>query len=485
MFGTLTARLIALLLLAVVAVTGAYDLSRLRAQRAQLVDRMQVEVRIVAETLAAAVRPLLARRRLDEVRVLVERVVTFPEFSRVTVYDADRAAVATALLPRAPEGETEGELLGRAAQRGAAVGEFYGTGRAQVYQYVLPVAIGRRTGFIEIVYPWALVEAQIWDRKRALLVTRGAILLAMGVAFWLIMRIHVGRPIRRLVSAMEALGAGDLASRVVLARRDEIGRLGAQFDAMADRLREARDELLREGERRVELERQIRRQEKLAALGKVTGELAHEVGTPLNVIAGRAEYLQARMDPADPRARDLQIIRTQIDRITETVRRVLAFARSPEPQRRLVAMREVVRTVAEFLRREAAAKGVLLEAAADDSLKISVDPDQLQQVLVNVLVNALEATPSGGSVRVDARADPVDPSWAVVAVADTGPGVPPEVLPRVFEPFVTTKGSGRGTGLGLAISRDLVRAHGGDMAIASAPGEGTTVTIRLPLEPPT
>lgn len=484
MFGTLTARLIALLILVVVGVTGAYDLSRLRAQRDQLVDRMQAEVRIVAETLAAAVRPLLARRRLDEVRALADRLVTFPEVSRVTVYDADREMVATALVPGAPEGETEGEMVRRAAEGNMAIGESSGAGRTRVYQYVLPVPMGRRAGYIEIVYPLAPVEAQIWERQRAILITRSAILLAMGVAFWLIMRIHVGRPIRRLVSAMEALGAGDLASRVDLGRRDEIGNLAAQFNAMADRLQEARDGLLREGERRIELERQIRLQEKLAALGKVTGELAHEVGTPLNVIAGRAEYLQARMDPAGPHARDLQIIRTQIDRIAETVRRILAFARSPEPQRRLVAMGDVVRTVAEFLRREAAAKGVRLDVGADEALKLSVDPNQVQQVLVNVLMNALEATPQGGSIRLSARADPVDPSWAVLTVADTGPGIPPDVLPQVFEPFVTTKGSGLGTGLGLSISRDLVRAHGGDMAIASAPGQGTTVTVRLPLEPP-
>jgi signal transduction histidine kinase len=298
------------------------------------------------------------------------------------------------------------------------------------------------------------------------------------------MRFHVGRPLRRLVDAMEAVGAGNLGSRVDLPRRDEIGRLAAQFNWMGDRLQEARNELLREAERKVDMERQIRRQEKLAALGKVSSELAHEIGTPLNIIAGRAEHLQSRMDPGDPRARDLRTITAQIERITETVKRVLAFARSPEPRRQLLPLAEVVRTVAEFLHREATAQGVGVDLAVDEAPKASVDPDQLQQVLLNVLVNALEATARGGTIRVEAAADPADPTWAVIAVADTGKGIAPEVLPRVFEPFVTTKGSGRGTGLGLAISRDLVRAHGGDMAIASEPGRGTTVTIRLPLEPP-
>jgi signal transduction histidine kinase len=484
MTSSFTARLIALLLLAVVALTGVYDLQRLRAQRAQLLERMQAQVRMLAETLAAAARPLLARRRMDEVRVLVDRVAAFPEISRVTIYDADQDMVATALAPGAPEGDTEGELLARAAERGEPLGEFTGEGAAQVYQYVLPLAGRRRAGYIEIVYPWAPVEGQIQERQRGILITRGAILLGMGLAFWVIMRFHVGRPLRRLVDAMEAVGAGNLGSRVDLPRRDEIGRLAAQFNWMGDRLQEARNELLREAERKVDMERQIRRQEKLAALGKVSSELAHEIGTPLNIIAGRAEHLQSRMDPGDPRARDLRTITAQIERITETVKRVLAFARSPEPRRQLLPLAEVVRTVAEFLHREATAQGVGVDLAVDEAPKASVDPDQLQQVLLNVLVNALEATARGGTIRVEAAADPADPTWAVIAVADTGKGIAPEVLPRVFEPFVTTKGSGRGTGLGLAISRDLVRAHGGDMAIASEPGRGTTVTIRLPLEPP-
>ena len=484
MTTSFTARLIALLLLAVVAVTGAYDLYRLQAQRGQLVDRMQAEVRILAEALAAAVRPLLARRRVDEVRALVDRAVVFPEISRVTVYDADQEMVATALAPQGPEGDTEGELLARAAERGEPHGEFSGGGAAQVYQYVLPLAVGRRTGYLEIVYPWARVEGQIQERQRGILITRAAILIGMALAFWVIMRYHVGRPLHHLVDAMEAVGAGNLASRVDLPRRDEIGRLAAQFNWMGDRLQEAREDLLREAERKVDLERQIRRQEKLAALGKVSSELAHEIGTPLNIIAGRAEYLQSRMDADDPRARDLRTITTQIERIAKTVKRVLAFARSPEPQRQRLPLGDVVRRVAEFLRREVAAQGVQLDLAVDDAPKASVDPDQLQQVLLNVLMNALEATPRGGAIRVEARADPADPAWAVITLADTGKGIPPEVLPRAFEPFVTTKGSGRGTGLGLAISRDLVRAHGGDMAIASEPGRGTAVTIHLPLEAP-
>ena len=482
--GALTARVVGLLVLVVVVVTGAYDLSRLRAQRDQLVERMQGEVRILAETLAAAARPLLARRRVDEVRALLDRVVAFPEISRATLYDPEQGVVATALVPQSPEGETQGALLARAAQRGEAMGVFYGDGPTQVYQYVFPLAMGRRRGFLEIVYPWAAVEAQIVERQRAILISRGIILLAMGAAFWVIMRIHVGRPIRRLAGAMEAVGAGDLSSRLDLPRRDAIGRLATQFNWMADRLQEARDELLREEWRKVELERQIRRQQKLAALGKVSSEIAHEIGTPLNIIAGRAEYLQARMDPSDPRAHDLQVITAQIERITATVKRVLDFARSPEPQRRPVALADVVQAVEEFLRREAEERGVHLAGDTEGAPKASLDPDQIQQVLMNVLMNALEATPRGGSIRVEARGDPDDPAWGRITVADTGAGIPPDVLPRVFEPFITTKGSGRGTGLGLAISRDLVRAHGGEMSIASEPGRGTTVTIRLPVEPP-
>jgi signal transduction histidine kinase len=245
---------------------------------------------------------------------------------------------------------------------------------------------------------------------------------------------------------------------------------------------------------RLDLERQVRQAEKLAAVGRLASEVAHEVGTPLNVIAGRAGIIQQALAPEHPSLRHVETIARQVERITAILRQLLDYARPRQPAVRPVALRPILEQIVDLLAPLARRRAVRLEQdVPDDTPLLLADPDQLQQVLINLTGNALDATAAAGAVRLYAgepspppagasavrRGSPKRPSVTLV-VEDTGCGMPGEQLERVFEPFFTTKHRQAGTGLGLAIVEDIVRAHQGAIEVRSAEGRGTTVVIEWP-----
>jgi signal transduction histidine kinase len=216
--------------------------------------------------------------------------------------------------------------------------------------------------------------------------------------------------------------------------------------------------------------------------GRIASEVGHEVGTPLNVISGRAELLRRQLGPDDPRLPHLQTIVEQTERITRILSALLGVVRPRKAEMQPADLGVLVRSVVDLLRPTARAKGLRLEADAAPELRVTGDPSQLQQVVINLVMNAVEATPRGGRIAVAAHAakGPEGRAGAELRVRDTGSGIPPEARVRVFEPFVTTKPPGQGTGLGLPICRDIVRDHGRTIDIESEPGKGTSVRVWLP-----
>jgi signal transduction histidine kinase len=250
---------------------------------------------------------------------------------------------------------------------------------------------------------------------------------------------------------------------------------------MAAELEQSRARLLAETERALEFEQELRRAETLAVAGRLTSALAHEVGTPLNIISGRAEFVAKSLPTADPRRHDLEIIVGQIERITRTIASLLDSVRPRRPEPRPTSMGEVVGAILPLLRHAARRQQVTVDCVLDDALTVHADAAQLQQVLINLILNAVDATPPGGLVSVKASEAPLgERAGVLVTVSDTGRGIPAEALPRIFEPFFTTKPTGRGTGLGLAICRDIVVAHEGDLRVESRLGHGTLFSVWLP-----
>ncbi|MFP4600382.1 MAG: ATP-binding protein [Persicimonas sp.] len=230
------------------------------------------------------------------------------------------------------------------------------------------------------------------------------------------------------------------------------------------------------------LEMQLLRAEKLATVGILAAGIAHEVGTPLGVVRGRAEYLQYKLDDDDPAADSLQIIVDQIDRVSRVIRGLLDFSREAPPTAGAVDVGRVAHQVAELLRYEFERNEICLDVdIAEDMPKLAADADSLQQVLINLLVNALDASEPGDHIGLSASYEPDDE--VIIVVEDTGCGIPEDRIHQVFDPFFTTKKRGQGTGLGLPMVAKIVRNHGGQVDLDSEEGRGTTFTLRWPTSP--
>jgi two-component system NtrC family sensor kinase len=218
--------------------------------------------------------------------------------------------------------------------------------------------------------------------------------------------------------------------------------------------------------------------EQMAVLGQMAANVAHQVGTPLNLISGYVQVMKedARADP--PTLHRLQTVEAQIRKVTDAVRTMLDSARRPVLQRQAVDVGTLVEQVCEVSRPALHAANVDVQLDLQRPLpSLFADPVQLELALFNLVSNSLDAMPHGGRLEMTLSATP---TGIRLVVADSGTGIPPEVLPRIFEPWVTTKPAGRGTGLGLSITRDTIASHGGMIDVRSEPGRGTVFTIDLP-----
>jgi signal transduction histidine kinase len=324
----------------------------------------------------------------------------------------------------------------------------------------------------------ATLEEQITYRVRAteqtesrtvqLIVIYSLLALAVGAGAALISR-RLLAPIQRLTEGVKAVAAGDLSRQVEVRGANEIGLLATEFNAMAaslDRQRAA-----------------LRRAERLAAVGRISAQITHEIRNPLNAIGLNAELLAeeiAELPSPPPDARGLvAAISREVDRLNGVVEQYLGFARLPRPSFASEDANEMLGGLLDFLTPELAAAGVQVFRELDPALlPLRGDESQLRGVFLNLIRNAREAMPGGGTLTVRTR--PFE-GGVEVEVADTGGGIPPGDLPRIFEPFYSTKE--RGTGLGLAFTQQVVEEHGGTIRCESELGRGTVFTLRFPAAP--
>jgi signal transduction histidine kinase len=294
------------------------------------------------------------------------------------------------------------------------------------------------------------------------------------------------RPLADLDSGLARVADGDLKTAIEMRRADELGRLAQHFNRMTAVLRErAEEERLRTERKTQYLQEQLIERERLAALGRMAGAIAHEVGTPLTSVLGYTQLL-AKEDLSERGRQRVKIIESQVQRMAEIIQTYLARTRGVPSERRTIEANELVRGTIDQLRlmlRRSGHRMTLVDGGAPPP--IIGDLDGLHRVLVNLIQNAADAMPGGGEIII--RTERVDPPLApfagvVVEVADSGGGIPADVLPKIFDLFFTTKPQGRGTGMGLAICHEIVKAHRGRIDVASEVGKGTRMRVLLPLE---
>lgn len=352
--------------------------------------------------------------------------------------------------------------------------------------YVNAPVIDDAMGAIELVQPLASRAEYAWRGVWSALASSLAMLVVGGLTMTLIGARIVGQPVSELIAAARRIGKGDFDVFPSIQRQDEFGELARAVRAMGLGLSEERQRTREQVEARIQALEQLRHAERLATLGKLASVLAHEIGTPLNVIAGHAKLVAGGKLEGGEARQSAGEIGTQCDRITNIVRRVLDYARRRPPKRAFVRAADLVARTGALLKSFATQNDVRLvyEAPADD-LELEVDPDQLQQTLINLVMNAIQATPSGGSVTIGVESAqrviegrPLE--FVVFGVGDTGDGIDDSIRARIFEPFFTTKPPGEGTGLGLSVARDIVEEHGGTIEVSSARGHGSFFRVHLP-----
>ncbi len=294
-------------------------------------------------------------------------------------------------------------------------------------------------------------------------------ILGLGVA--MITRRSMTRPLGKLIDGIDGVARGDLSRVILEEREDEIGALASRFNEMTTSLREAREETRRGSEAKLELEERLRQAEKLATIGQLAAEIAHEVGTPLNVITGRASVMARKAgDEAEVR-KNAGIIADQTQRITRIIQQLLDFARRKPSTRIPVDVGRLATAALDFLEHKLAQGRIRARVEVEPGLpEIPGDSDQVQQICLNLLLNAIQAMPDGGQLEVRVKREhrkkpglEMAPAsgYVVIEVADTGVGIAPEDREKIFEPFYSTKSQGEGTGLGLSVSHGIVNDHDG------------------------
>jgi len=349
--------------------------------------------------------------------------------------------------------------------------------------------------------------------QRVMHTTRNAIVFGVastvvicGLVALFIQR-FVSRPVQHLLECTQRVARGDLNCQIQVVGHDELGRLARSFTNMTEDLQRARakisswtrslEEEVGSKSRDLKLaQAQVVRSEKLSSIGLLAAGVAHELNSPLTGILTFAHLLTKRVPDDSMEKQDLQVIITQTERCAKIIRQLLDFSRESSHERRLQDLHETIEQALALVVHQSLFHNIQIERDFDlDLPDVLMDANQIQQVFLNLLVNAGEAMPDGGRLMIKTQeATPVAPSELgadadaagelEIVLHDTGTGIPPENLDKVFDPFFTSKDVGEGTGLGLAVSYGIIEQHGGTITVQSELGEGTTVTITLPSSRP-
>jgi len=361
-------------------------------------------------------------------------------------------------------------------------------------------------------------KVQISQRQLALagILVKGLIIV-LAINLFLYFWVH--RPVRALLRAVESVTRGDMLTAVPIRGRDEIGRLAERFNQMVQRIRTATEdnrqlyeklqrahdhlqikveeataelrqknrELARTNELLSTTQREAARIQRLSAIGQLAATVAHKIGTPLTALSGHIQLLEE--DPhvgTEARGR-LKTVEAQIDRTSKIIQDLLIYARKPEVVLLPLDLNACLEACLALLRPEMDKRNVVLVTDLNPGLdKVRADEQQLEEVFCNLIENAMDAMPDGGSLTVRSyEFEPGQPGRMggrlAIEISDTGQGIASEHKAQIFQPFFTTKKAGRGTGLGLAIAFDTVRAHGGHIRVESEPGKGTQFLVLLPV----
>ena len=469
-------------ILAVIIGTGTWI--NIGYQRSQMEAALEDNVLIIANTIEKSLDNAMLDGKSKEVQHILEAVGTYHNIQELKIFSPNGV-----ILKSSKPG-----LIGRKVD--ATTQKWYLEGKFKwpikrrdkgVFSVLFPIENTERcihchgskvklNGILAVDVSMARTQEKVGELSKTMILWAFGITATLATLLGLFLTRFVTDPIQDLISTMERAERG-LEARVQVKSSDDIGRLGEAFNSLLSKLERAR--------RRVERYHyeQMKRADRLASIGEMAAGIAHEIKNPLAGIAGVIQVLKKDLPPGEPKRAVLDEVLSQVERMDKAVRNLLSFARPPEPKMTLVDVNELITKLLDFLSPQFAKHGISAERKLSSGLPwLVLDPDLLQQAFLNISLNAIKAMPGGGSFSIDTRMEHPEgegPGAIKIIFSDTGEGITPENLGRIFSPFFTTRQ--QGTGLGLAITQRIVEQHNGEISALSTPGRGASFTISLPL----
>lgn len=465
-------------------VFGGLGARQVALEKRDLESSFVREASTLCRATAESLRHDLRERDRGDSTALLQSLERFERDLDVMVWPLDvgpATAQPKAGLPRGlvdaigQEARAAGELVARIAERPDG---------GRVALVARPIDPARDVGTVVLARPLDSIDADL--RREAQMIALSVLIFSVlgGLLGFGLGEIYIGRPLAQLDRAMTAMGEGSVEPTLPPGRPDEVGRVLDRFHRMRSELLQARRRLQSEQDaHRTTLER-LADADRLVTIGQLAAGLAHEIGSPLQILHGRAQKLASRVESDPELARGVEIIVAQTGRITRVVRQLLQYARPQGRERRPTDPSACVGEVVELLELEARRRDVSLRlVAAPDLPLVELDPDAVQQIVFNLARNGLAALEPGGWVRIRLAvvpATPTEPRTLELVVADNGRGISEEIRAHVFEPFFTTRAREGGVGLGLAVVRTLVDTMGGSVTASARAEGGAEFMVRVP-----
>lgn len=473
-----------------VLVIGSYGALELREETRDLRAEVTREVTLLGTAMQAVVQGAARDSRpnaVHETMAALERVE--PSYALFVFDAAQRLREQAGAHP--PDLPPVSDAVAQAAAAGKPLVHFTHEGARGHVMLAAPLFDEQHTplGTVALVRPLHDVQKALWHTRRFIVASVLMLIAALVGLCYGLGSFYVGRPLQALLRGLRALGTGATPPLLPEGRRDEVGAVAVEFNRMVSALAAARAQIAHEADARRVMEAHLQRLDKLATVGQLAAGLAHEIGSPLQVLNGRARALHVRtVDPETKRYAGIFV--EQTDRIAHIVGQLLRFARRSPPRLQPSDLKKVLPEVVDLVELLARRKQISLTLHIDAAVpQLLADPAQVQQIALNLLSNAIAATPARGRVAIRVTceapsAERMTPASAHLIVEDTGPGMDAETRTRLFEPFFTTRAQEGGSGLGLAVVHSLVQEHGGTVWAESVAAGGSRFHVLLPIEGP-
>jgi signal transduction histidine kinase len=463
---------------AIVLVMSIYGVTTLRYREQLLGDALVRETEMLAQSMQIVATSAVRNGQVDRLDRVLGRILRDPDMAISAVLDSAGRVMAGGPRGRLACVETLVSRAGRLPET-----QMWADCGGRVRLIVLPLQ--RPAEAIVIARRTAVIERDYAVSRRRIAITSLALAVLGSVAILAVVRLWLTRPLAEILSGVRQLGGPQPPRPIAVPQAaGELQHLARAFNEMVQRLDENQQTLVRETEERIELERRLRDSELFAALGRLTGGVAHELGSPLGVIGVRAEAIQASPGATPDTRRHAEAIGHEVDRIARLIRDLVHVGRRHGAGADRVELGALVRSTAAALRRDAQGAGIDVQADLPaEEIHVLGDATLLHHALYGVGLNAVQALRDHAGERTLRIALHRTGESACVVLEDTGPGIPPDDYARVFEPFFTTKDVGEGTGLGLAISAGIAEEHAGVLTLGPAAEGGVRAQLELPLAP--